>query len=336
MPKRFVAYLIFLGIYFYNYYSNSPQSRENAFLDISNLKLVDLDGHIVPMDKVNDKYILFLYFDSLRLRDKEILSYAEVLYRKYKHNGLKILGICSGNEAGCREFRSRAGFSFPFILDRENVLKHFLNVDYCCGATLLIEKNGVIKFRSPLLISQENLRQLLEKEIKGKIDYNLPPPLISVRDIKKRLFSLSFIDLETHEIKQIKNLVNFDFTIMNFYFNFCPGCKQARRNITLKTLKEATLNYKIKAEIFIIFPSFYTDKDIIEVTKYIDFPFPKLIYFGDFFSDNEKYVAEPSKKLDQLILVLDTNFNIVFMESPDQDELFIQNSILSLIKNIKK
>lgn len=333
MLERFITYLIYLSIYFYNFFFNGLQSTDNLFLNISNLRLVDLDGHLVSIDPVNDKYFLFLYFDSLRIRDKGILSYAEVLYRKYKHNGLKILGICSGGEAGCKEFHSKGGFSFPFIVNRENVLNQFLNPSYCCGVTLLIEKNGVIKFRSAVLINQENLRQLLEKEIEGKIDYNLALPVLSIPDIKERLFPLSILDLKSQEIKNLKSLVTSDFVILNFYFVFCPACKEARRIITLKKIYDFISSYKINAEIWLLFPSIYNEKDIIEMSKYIDFPFKKLIYFGDFFSDEEKYITDPAKKPHPLILVLDSNLNVIFVESPGQDESLIQRNIFKSIKN---
>lgn len=330
--KLAIFFFVFLEVLFNRCQSLGLQF-ENTFLELSKLKLFDLNGDLVSLDPVTNKFVLFLYFNPLRVRDKGIMAYAEVLNRKYKYHGLKILGICHGNESDCKEFHSKGNFSFSFISDKQSQLNHILDPSFCCGATLLIERSGLVKFRSSLLSNQENLRQLIEKEITGKIEYNLPLPLpLSIDEIKRRLFALSFLDIASGQVKNIKELITSDYTLMNFYFIFCPACKEARRNTTLKTINETIINYKIKANILLLFPSFYNEKDIKEMPINLDLPFPKLIYFGDFFSDEEKYITNPNKKIDPLIFLLNREMNVIFIESPGESESAIKDEILQLIQ----
>jgi len=131
----------------------------------------DINGNQLDLSRTKNKTVLLLFFDPSNSQHKGILVYAQVLNNKYKNLGLEIIGLASKERKVIKQLSEY--FSFPLILDKEKNIHNQFKIGDCCGGTVLLDQKGEIKFRTHrVLLSKENLRQIVEKELLGNISYD--------------------------------------------------------------------------------------------------------------------------------------------------------------------
>jgi peroxiredoxin len=299
------------------------------------LKFFDIKGKLIDLTKQEKKAVLILFFDPSNSYQKGVLVYAQVLHKKYKNRGLWILGIANKEKEKINTFYKKGYFTFPLIFDNNDIHNQF-NICNDCAATILLDQENNIKFKTPrILISKENLRQIVEKEILGKISYDFKPVEHSFFILNQKAENIS---LEDTKSKNVMHFIDFreKYLIATFFSSVCSSCASGRRINTLVNL-ENDLKKKLRKEdyrILLIFMNPFDINDIKEWEKSVFMPFGKYIS-EDIFSDEEKYITNDAKKRDPLTIILNEQRNVVFLEGLENEENIIMKNIKKTILNLK-
>jgi peroxiredoxin len=302
--------------------------RLNASLPekIIDFKAVDIYGNNVPLS-ANNK-ILLLFFDPSNVYDKMKLFYAAALDSKLKKYGLQIIGIAKGECPDPDNFVQQGSIQFPLVADKEYKIHERFGVTQCCGATLLIDETKKIKFFLPTLMEPDNLRQLLEKETRGKIDYHQDRVKQEVFVINKKVPDILLTVPGTGEDVSFDSMHE-DRLVVTFFSSLCGMCKTGKRIRTLIDM-EQELTSLAKADglkFVLVFMGPFNEEDIMEWEKIIPMPFDKYIT-GYLFSNEEKYISDPAKKNDPLTIILDKRRSVIFIEEVGIGETRFHNALL--------
>lgn len=296
-------------------------------IDAPSIKLVDVQNNIYDISKMDQKPILLIFFDPQNARDKETISYAEVLFRRYHSRGLCVFGISKKNTGSTFELFVYGGYSFPFISDQNNTIHAMFNIKGCCGGIVLINREKKVIFNLPYLLDINNLRQLIEKEILGKIQYSFS---FNEKDkeilLREELPELPLMDIHTYRVTNIMHPRRLPI-VMTFFSSFCPDCKSSGRIQTLKKLKAIIDSNKYEVRIILVFFKPYNERDIQGWDNTINMPFEKYIALKDIYSDDEKYVTDASLKTDPLTVVLDSINQFLFVERPGMEEAAVLDRV---------
>lgn len=294
----------------------------------------DINGQHVSFNK-EKTLMIFVNFNNSQ--HKTTLFYSQALYDKFKSSGLNIIAIIKDN-ISLRELRNcikRFNVYFPIIFDKNEKLHHQFNLKGCCGGCILSVR-GVIKQRFDTLLIPENLRQLLEKEILGKIDYDSHAVQQKIFFKGKIAPNLKFYDPGTHEwifLHQLKD-INSPYRVLTFFSSLCSMCKTGKRFETLNLLDQQ-LN-KDKKYINII-PVFLTPLDSGDIDEWREqFKIPFQIFLSPYlFSLEERYLTESSFKKDPFTIVLDPFNKIIFIEEDGINDIVLADEIKEIIREGK-
>lgn len=306
---------------------------------IPGIEFFDINNELISFSNIKNKTLLILFFDPLNTYHKERLIYAQVLRNKYDSNRIEVIGVCSSNKDACRELFVTGRFSFRFAFDKGEGIQRAFGINECCGGTVLADRDKIIKFQSSLLLNSENLRQLVEKELTGRIVYDFPAlKRISIQAIEQRLKNMAFLDLNSGKIRHMSSFssADSDYIVLTFFSGFCPSCRSGMRIATLKRLENAYTLNRIEAKSILVFPRPFNERDISEWEKFVPMPFDKYISFEDIFSDEEKYITDMAKKVDPLTLVLDQGADIIYAERLGLSENDLHDEIMNLFPKTKE
>ena len=289
------------------------------------LRFFDINGNQIDLSKTENRAILLLFFNPSSSQHKGILVYAHVLNNKYKKMGLQIIGLASKEREKIKQLSEY--FSFPLILDEEKKIHNKFNIGDCCGGTVLLDQEKNIKFRTQrVLLSKENLRQIIEKELLGNIKYDFVPVEQNFFFLRQKAPKINLHDIKSNNKL---NLTDFreKFLIVTFFSSVCRTCSSGSRIYSLAKLKN-DLKKKLRKDdykILLVFMNPFNISDINDWEKSIPMPFAKYIA-QDIFSDEEKYITNNSKKTDPLTIVLNERKEVVFLEEPGmKNEVVMQN-----------
>lgn len=291
--------------------------------------LLDLKGNLIETSKISNKSILYLFFDPTNTFQKGILVYAQVLSNRYKGRGLEIIGITDKDKERALNLLKRVGFTFPIIFDDNKEIYSFFLIKDCCGGTVLVGREKVIKFHVSSLLNQENLRQLVEKEVLGKINYDFEEP------VRQKLFKINQkapkIILREANSGNLKDIWSFneEYLIVSFFSSVCGMCKSGRRIETLKALDKKLKDKS--AKVILVFSEPFDREDINKWESQVKMPFEKYIS-EDIFTDEEKYITDDSLKTDPLTILLDRERKVIFIEKLGMDEKEMLRSLEAEVK----
>lgn len=310
---------------------SSLSSQELLNKKAKDFFLLDLKGNLVETSKLSNRSILYLFFDPSNTFHKEVLVYAQVLSNRYKRKGLEVIGVTDKNREKALKLLENGKFNFPIIFDAKKELYNFFLAKECCGGVVLVGRDGLIKFHSSVILNQENLRQLVEKEVLGKINYEFKEPEgQELFEIGKEAPRISLREANTGKIK---NLWSFEeeYLIVTFFSSVCGVCKSGRRIETLKEIDRRLKERGSKAKIILVFSEPFDEEDIANWERQIRMPFEKYIS-EDIFRDEEKYITDDSHKSDPLTVVLDKERKLRLIEKYGM----VETEIIKLIEGAIK
>ena len=297
--------------------------------EVIDFKAVDIHGKKVQLSQKGKNLLLF--FSPSNTYDKMKLFYAAALDFKLKGYGLRVIGIAKGGSTSLDDFAQKSGIKFPLVADKDYKIHETFGVTHCCGATILIDKTKKIEFFMPRLMESRNLRQLMEKETRGTIDYHFSRVKQDVFIVNKQIPGIPLTEAGTGE-KAGFDSMDGDQLVVTFFSSLCGMCKTGKRVRTLIDMEQELIssgNGKY-IKFVLVFTGPFDEGDILEWEKRIPMPFEKYIT-GYLFSEEEKYVTDQDKKNDPLTLVLDKGQVITFVEDTGITEDDFSNQVLNLI-----
>ncbi len=327
-----IGILLLLNLVFESPKINACPLSSESYQDLLNRKIegflaYDLKNNSIDTRKFSGKSTLYIFFNPSNTYHKEILVYAQVLLNKYKRMGLEIIGVIEKDEEKALRLIEKSRFTFPVINDFKREIHNFFHIERCCGGVVLVGKGRMVKFISNSLLSPENIRQLVEKEVLGRINYEFKEPerreSFKINQLAPRILMR---DIENGKVMDFWNFED-EYLIVSFFSNLCSICKSGRRIETLKELDRRLREKGVKAKIILVFSEPYDKEDIENWEKQIKMPFDKYIS-EDIFTDEEKYITDTSLKVDPLTVVLNRERKVVFVE----ELLTKEREILELIE----
>ncbi len=290
-------------------------------------KAVDINGHSINTAKEKNKVLLLLFFDPMKTVQKGSIAYAQVLFGKYREKGLAIIGVTQNEPLGDN---LKNYITFPLVVDTDGKIQERFNVKDCCGGTVLFQKDGKIKFRMSNLVNSNTLRQLVEKELLGKVAYEFKAPQPqNLFVLNRKAPGIEFVDAYSKQLKTFLDIKG-EKLIVTFFSSICSFCKSGKRLDTLVRLKDHLKIRSNKAVIILIFFKPYDENDIAQWESRFPMPFEKYIS-DDIFTNEEKYVTEDSLKTDPLTVVLTGNQKVIFLEKTGLTEEQLFNRVLKKV-----
>jgi len=271
---------------------------------IRSLKISDIDNHLIDFSNKRDSIILILFINPQNILHRELLSYASVLHRKYRSSGFEVIGVSNQDMSSTREIYAYGRYPYKFICDLKGNLANTFQIKPCCGGTVLVGKNSRIKFKLSSLPNLESLRQLIEKEILGKIDYSFLPTRSRIVEIGNQVFQIPLLDVSAFRMTNLAGILQKPL-VATFFSSYCSICKSGKRMETLKRLRERLEKDGKSVDFIIIFSKPYMERDIIELENRSGVHFKSYISFEDAFSESEQYVTDDSMKLDPITIIID-------------------------------
>jgi peroxiredoxin len=324
-----VAFYVTLSYNSMNIFPTSIQGRESKVEQSKPKLLKKLLDKGINKDILKSDFTILLFFDPLKTSHKTKLYYANILQNKYQSKGLRIIGISVKSEKITNNLKDYWNYSLEIISDSTKDIHSEFGFQKCCGGTVFIDKKGKTVFVENRLVDEEVLRQLTEKYLLGKVNYILHGP--QERILFKENSSLPMLTFRrewNNEKIGTGDLIK-NRTVLTFFSSMCSTCKTGRRIDTLTKIKEIFNDRKLNVTILLVFSLPFDENDIESWEQEIKIPFSRVFCYSDIYSEEEKYIADISMRLDPMTVVIDTNTDVIFIEQFGMSEE-------ELIEKIKK
>jgi len=209
------------------YYHYSRQDREALTPSIlpygaSAVPVLDRLGFQRPHSTEN-RWWLILYFGE-RSRHWAIpnLKYAQILYERFHTSGLHVVGVIAGSFPEAQRLAELGLITFPLIRDRDRAIAHALGGSPWLDACLFVDPHKKARFSTVDFFDPEDLRQLTEKFLMGKVSY--PESTIEIRLREgERLPELRLLKLDDLELVSLTDVQSPPFLII--FTATCPTCR---------------------------------------------------------------------------------------------------------------
>lgn len=158
--------VIFVGLVGYMLYTNVINNDKGKIStgDIApDFQLKTLDGKTIKLSDYKGQGVFLNFWATYCPPCKKEMPYIENQYQKFKNKGVTVLAVDVGEpKLTVDKFVQRYDLSFPILLDsREEVLD-----PYGIGpipVTFLIDKNGKVVDRITAGLSEETIKQYMQK-----------------------------------------------------------------------------------------------------------------------------------------------------------------------------
>ena len=138
--KRLVASLLLIAL----------QPQASALTDIgpaANFILQDAAGNSVRLSEYRGQVVLINFWSSWCRSCRQEFPHLDALHQKYADQGFTVLGVnVEQDRQVARRALEKIPVVFPVLFDDENRVSRLYDVD-AMPATLLIDRNGIIRFR---------------------------------------------------------------------------------------------------------------------------------------------------------------------------------------------
>ena len=126
-------------------------------------------------DQLNShKYLLLYFLPSSDFQDLKSIKYGELLLQRYENSGLQVFAVTNGQPAEIVGMVKNESLTLPILFDKDALLKFLLRVPDHYRHTYLMSSAGEIVFSITGAPQEDVIRQLVEKYVAGRIDYNEP------------------------------------------------------------------------------------------------------------------------------------------------------------------
>jgi peroxiredoxin len=321
-----IVFLSCISIYNFPASASGVESKEENLKSRLFEKLFDKG---INREILKSELIILLFFDPLKTTSKTKLYYANILHQKYQSKGLRIISISVRSEEITNNLKDYGNYSLDIISDSTKDIHSEFGFQDCCGGTVLLNKKGKTIFYEKRLVDEEILRQLTEKYLLGKVNYILSKPHKRVLfKANSSLLSLTFRKEWNNRKIGSRELIK-NRTVLTFFSSMCSTCKTGRRIGTLTKIKEFFGAHKVDAAIYLVFSPPFDENDIQAWEQEIRLPFSRIFCYSDIYSEEERYIADNSMRLDPVTVVVDPNLKVTFVEQFGMSEK-------ELIESIKK
>jgi hypothetical protein len=310
MIKRFFnKLLILMGIvlvllFIYNFYKYEylifrpigygDKVRNLEFIDTEKRKIDVKEGQwhlIVAATDLEREYSFIRYIDSM-------------FKRKFQNLGLNIILLASNRNLEI--FKKKYNISFPIVKveSNKNSIRKLGKFK-----VLLINPGQKVEFISNF-VKEDDIRQLLEKNLIGKIGYN--------SDFKKEKLEIGspFPDIKIREVGKYKILEGNFIPAPHFWIIFTSSCVSCalEYHLFLYSLIEKDLKRNLNTSVGLIFSPYFNEDEIIFRTKSLKIFTPVFIAESGLTVIEDDYYRKPYGEENVIVIKTDSNNDIIYLE----------------------
>jgi peroxiredoxin len=124
-------------------------------------------------DRLNShKYLLLYFMPSSDFQDLKTIKYGEPLLQRYADSGLQVFAVTNGQPDEILGMAKNESLTVPILFDKDGLLRFLLRVPDHYRHTYLMTSEGEIVFSIRGAPQEDTMRQIVEKYVSGKIDYD--------------------------------------------------------------------------------------------------------------------------------------------------------------------
>ncbi|MEW6457204.1 MAG: hypothetical protein AB1410_10895 [Acidobacteriota bacterium] len=247
--------------------------------------------------------------------DYSLIRYINALFtKKFKDLGLNIILFSKSERNIAETFRRKFNILFPIlsIKDNSNILKELSKLRESQRWILIIDPNLKVEFISDF-IKDEDIRQLLEKYILGKISY------IDVIKEEKLKVGDSFPPIEVINLESgEKKVITKDFTssphLWIIFTSNCISCA-LESHLLMWSLIEKNLEKKSNLSMGLIFSPYFNKEEIIFRVKKLNIQTPIFLAESELYNIEDTYYKRPYGQDDVIVIRTDLKNFITYSES---------------------
>jgi len=301
---------------------------ENRIENIAKWHLEDIRSK--PVCFTNAKLRVLVFVNIKYSAHQRLLAYIDLLQRRYRKNGLRIAGVVASRPNTNALWEKTERHSFPIIWDQGLTLHKHFQITGCCGGLVLMDSKDNVLFRESLLVSSEDLRQLVEKNLLGTIAYDFQPVTNRFFTLHQKSPSLPLTRPSDAKHSDLLSL-NKKTLIVTVFSSFCNSCHSGQRVQTLKRLKKRFQSEKNDCGVILLASDKTTRDEVEESIQGTGISFDCYLC-PDIFSDEERYIQNPAYITNPLTIVLDENKIVQYVELPGTLENALAEEIAALIR----
>ena len=171
--KNLILVIISLGLLILSWFLFSQQNTTQAVISVNKshilkrqeFTLPDLKGEAQKFSQWNDKVVLLNFWATwCPPCRREMPDFIEV-YEQYKNKDFIVIGVGIDDEDRIAEFVQQLKVNYPILVGGQTAMQVSRQYGNHSGAlpySILIDKNGVIRFRAGGLISRKKLLNQIE------------------------------------------------------------------------------------------------------------------------------------------------------------------------------
>jgi peroxiredoxin len=215
----------------------------------------NLDGDVADSRGFLGKWVLAFYFDS-RI-DPGFLTYAQTLYEKYDDLDFQPLAISSNASKELGKVIADEGITYPVLIDSKNNIRTLFHLEHHGYGLFLIDPSGSIQFSASQLMPRDSLRQLVERYVVERIDYEPHGSLIELQ---------AGDDIPAYRIREVRSgaeltLKDLDLLGASLIF-FRADCSSCRLSSYLKAVEQVSSTHVRDEKVYLIFSRGFSSHDL--------------------------------------------------------------------------
>lgn len=129
-----------------------------------------------PDDLAAQKYLLLYFMRPSHFEHLRPMKYGNVLLQRHAENGLQVLIVSDAEPRDVGMLAMSESLSMPSLYDKDLTLKRLLRVPEHYEHTFLLASDGRVVLSFAGVPPEDLLRQIVEKQVVGKIEYSRSAP----------------------------------------------------------------------------------------------------------------------------------------------------------------
>lgn len=123
-------------------------------------KFSSIAGQVIDSDSLRGNTVLLDFFDPEDEHHWARILYADMLARRYAEDGLRAVAISEGRTSRLDEIAKN--LTIPLVCDEGYSAADLFGLGRCCGGTVVIDAQGVVRFITSHIADEDVIRAVLE------------------------------------------------------------------------------------------------------------------------------------------------------------------------------
>lgn len=291
----------------------------------------DVNGNILKSGDHKGKVLGIGIFHGANSYEGRLLTYVDLLYKKYNANGFDFIGIQTANAAKARYFIDKYKISFPIVSDQNGKIASAWGFHAQTVGFILKDRSDTLRFIKNSLLNEDIIRQLVERYTLGTAKALFSDNSANYFQKDDIIKDISLFDIKSKNKIKISDLLEKPL-IVTFFNKYCPSCRGLYSR--LGTLNKLSSTFRDKIKFLCLFSetsgigSLFTFSKVYNVNT-----FDIYIHETDILRDQD-YISQLSLQRSALTIVVIPGRKIIFVEHRNQDETALYQDLTRCLESI--